>query len=201
MLSKLEAKKLKVTIICLSFLYILSINKMNATVTSLHHFCKGIELTIHNGKLKWKIKKDNIKTLDPANSLDDFIESIIFAFIFTGISECIKSEDITVGSIIKCIYNTALEQKVKFIRIGRCGCNMGHCSAVLSAKVDDNEYKTYGDVMTLFGCEYPDSVWLTLERITEIPEIHEDENCYKPKILATEKLDPNIIYLAWGWTR
>jgi hypothetical protein len=64
------------------------------------------------------------------------------------------------ADVIECIYNTPLEQKVKFVRIGYCGCNMGNCSAVVNVRIDGNEYNTYGDVMSLFGPEYPDSIWL-----------------------------------------
>lgn len=207
---------------------------MNATVINHHHFCKGINLTVQNGKPKWEVNwKDQKykygtgpfakvypsrehKILDPVNSLDDFILLIELVFEFTGCSHFIKIEsqwNLTLWDLVSCIYNTPLEHNVKFVHIGYCGCNMAHCGAITSINIDNNEYKTYGDLMKLFGTpvndgyghtyyEYPDSVFFFLEKITELPErIHVDGSCYNGKIPVTEKLDPNNVYLTWSYCR
>jgi len=63
---------------------------------------------------------------------------------------------------------------LKFINLYTCGCNIGHCSAVLD--YDIVEYLTYGDILKKRGhkCEselldeyyeYPDSVYFMMEKV------------------------------------
>ena len=176
------------------------------------------------------IQSDRDGQLDP-QKLDDFILLIELIFEFTGsLTYCkyenkkynvmltdhlqiVSDQDLTQYDIVKCIYDTPLEHSVKFIRIGHCGCNMGHCGAITGISIDDKEYKTYGDVMALFGdetitedgntyYEYPDSVLLTLEQITQLPDkIHSTWYCGSDKKIVTESLDQNIIYLSYSYGR
>lgn len=208
---------------------------MKAVVTNSHHFSKGVTLTIDNGILSWRIdwnkqrhkfgswpfepKVSNKESglLDPVSSIDDFVMLVKLVFEFTGCFNNdyykIKSNDnVSFDDIINCIYNTPLDQKVKFIQIGTCGCNMGHCGAITGISIDPTEYQTYGDLMALFGdkvevdghtyYEYPDSVWFSLEKITELPEkIHEGFSCYNKLVPINIELDPNTTYLAWSFGR
>lgn len=210
---------------------------MNAKITNSHHFSKGVELTINEGKLVWNVDWVQQKykfgswpfkpivskldgTLDATNSLDDFIMKIQLIYEFTGLDNDwldyyfkIESDDkIHVYDIIDLIYKEPLEHKVKFVCIGHCGCNMGHCDAVTGIYIDPKEYQTYGDLMALFGDEveengfthytYPDSVHFSLERIKELPNnIHDGSSCYSKLVPVTETLDPEVVYLAWSFGR
>ena len=217
---------------------------MNAIITSKHHFCEGVVLTIQNDKLSWKVNKDkqkykygtcgfaqsNADGLLDLQQLDDFISLINLVFEFTGTLTYQKYENkkctvvstnrlqiesdqnLTQWDIVNCIYSAPLEWNVRFVRVGTCGCNMGHCGAVTSITVDCEEYKTYGDVMALLGdevtldgnhyYEYPDSVLLTLERITNLPDkICSGPTCRGNKEIVTEHLDPNTIYLSYSYGR
>jgi hypothetical protein len=173
---------------------------------------------------------------DPDNSIDDFVESLNQAFRFTGtlsITTCkngkwekemygklyIESKtNIDTLDIVKFIYDYPLEKQIKFIRIGRCGCNMGYCDAITGVDIDNTTYKTYGQVMALFEhdegdyvspngklemCyEYPDSVMLGLERIVTLPlQIHEKHSCLGKQVDVQDKLDSNIVYLSYGYSR
>lgn len=145
---------------------------MNALVINTHHFSEGVTLTIHDSKSSWTIDRENQRfkygtaidfcgqisqkagTLDPVNSFDDFVLLIKLVFEFTG-CEGLKIEsqqNLTQWDIINHIYNTPLEHHVRFVHVGRCGCNMGHCSEIVSVTIDNKDYKTYGDLMALFGC-------------------------------------------------
>jgi len=176
------------------------------------------------------IQSDRDGQLDP-QKLDDFILLIELIFEFTGSLTYHKYENkkytvmltnylqieseqnLTQWDIVKCIYDTPLEHIVKFVGIGHCGCNMGHCSAITGISINDKEFKTYGDVMAVLGdetttengntyYEYPDSLLLTLEQITNLPgKIHCGYTCYSDKEIVTESLDPNTIYLSYGYGR
>lgn len=204
---------------------------MNATVINNHHFCQGIKLEIVNGENKWSIEGEKQKTkygtcifgkpvldepefryFDPKNSMDDFVKLLNLIFEFTG---CWYESEIIDGyvsrkEVLEHIYKTPLEQKVKFVSIGHCGCNMGHCGAVTGIEI--KEYKTYGDIMELFSggykdedesfYEYPDSVWIFIERIIELPKkIHSGQTCYSELIDTPCKLDDNQVYVSWSYSR
>ena len=198
-------------------------------ITNSHHFCEDVTLSIDYGKLVWKVKNDKtnkIRTLEPENSIDDFVTAIKLAFEFTGVCfetsysntyfDYIKIE--TTGKmegidVIDYIYNYPLEHSVKFIRMSHCKCNMG-CEAVIDIIIGENEYKTYGDLMRSFGMDfkfipedsktyygYPDSVWIWLERIDGLPEVMYKNNCSETFVKVKETLDPNLTYLSWEYTR
>lgn len=195
---------------------------MQSTVTNSHHFCEEVKLQISNTSMYWNVANS---ILDPKNVIEDFVLSLYTAFIFIGtLTDMYYTNDIkdlliesdqnlTMGDIIKFIYDYPLEQNIKFVSMDYCGCNMGNCSQLVGINIDDIEYKTYGDVMALFGMcfkhpngniyyEYPDSVLLRLEQITKLPNIiYERNNSHDKEIRVTEQLDPNIIYLSYGYSR
>lgn len=105
-------------------------------------------------------------------------------------------------SFINTIYNTPLEFNVKFVRIGTCGCNMGYCSAITSCEIDGSDYKCYGDLMNLFGPDYPDSVMLEIKELNDLPShIHNNHSCYSPKVPLNIDLQEGVTYLSWGYYR
>jgi hypothetical protein len=90
---------------------------------------------------------------------------------------------------------------------------MGYCNTITSVSVDDEKYETYGEVMALLGdevipedgnayYEYPDSVLLDLEQIKNLPNtIHSKHSCCGNMEIVKEELDPNTIYLSYGYSR
>lgn len=143
---------------------------MNAIITNTHHFCKGVTLYITDGQLRWHIDPEAQRYkygtgrspqhkcggyIDPATFMDDFVALINLVFEFTGCDpdrhlKINSDTSLTVKDVINTIYDAPLEHNVKFIQIGHCGCNMGHCNAVTGYSISDSEYKTYGDLMKLF---------------------------------------------------
>lgn len=192
---------------------------MNAKITNLHNFCEGYALTIKNDKPEWCLRRKNQRVeeiLNPIHSIDDFIKIIHTAFSFTRAPETLTIENeqkLTKWNVIDYIYNTPLEYNVTFVRIDKCDCNFEHCSTVVGINVDQNEYKTYGDVFKLFGVaitdenghtyyEYPDSTYLYLQQIYNLPKkVHEGGSCNNNKINVTEKMDPNKIYISWYYNK
>lgn len=91
---------------------------------------------------------------------------------------------------------------MKFVRIGTCGCNMGYCSAITSCEIDGSDYKCYGDLMNLFGPDYPDSVMLEIKELNDLPShIHNNHSCYSPKVPLNIDLQKGVTYLSWGYYR
>ena len=161
-------------------------------------------------------KKDGI--LNPNVDIDDFILLIKLIFEFTGClngnPDCLEissEENISRRDVIDHIYNTPLEHKIKFVHVQQCGCNMGRCDEITSISVSEEDHKTYGEVMCILGdraqfeggdiYEYPDSVILSLDRITTLPQSIHENSCYGPDQVIIEKLDPEMVYLAWSYGR
>lgn len=156
--------------------------------------------------------------------MEDFILLIDIVFRFTGVCFDVsytgeftdyfnknKEPNMDTLEIIQFIYKQPLERKVKFIHMQTCGCNMGYCGAITGVDVDNNEYKTYGDLMALFGDNliiadknyygYPDSVMFSI-RTAKLPKsIHSGETCYSEKIPLNISLDPDTEYLEWQFCR
>ncbi len=167
------------------------------------------------------------EVIDPVKSIDDFVKLLSLVFEFTGtianeythnVPDALKivsDEDLSQWDIVKHIYNTPLKHEFKFIRESHCGCNMGHCGALVGVDIDDKEYKTYGDVMCTFAFGYmkdddgngpywiyPDSVGLGLEKVSELPKkVYSEATCYSEQIDLDLELDPDTIYLAWSYGR
>jgi len=213
---------------------------METIITNNHHFCEGIVLTLQNGNLKWSIDSNKQKfkygtgvrsgasefrdgVLDPKNNLDDFIKLLNLVFEFTGtitnicynktlISPLqISDSNLSTKNVVEMIYNMKLEHEIKFVKISTCGCNMGYCSAVTGVNIKSKTYKTYGEVMSIFGYEatidgftyyeYPDSVLLNLNRITEIPSEIIDYKTHNPIKNENIKLDQDTVYLSYAFSR
>lgn len=212
---------------------------MNIIVKNDHHFCKGVELLIEkpytgiSGRQKWKISSEDQKykygtcslfgknspfeedrVLNPEKSREDFIHLLELIFEFTGTgAEYLKIENgdnVNKWDIVESIYNTPLEHNIQLIHISHYDCNMGHCSGINDASIDEREYKTYGDVMELFGNKvedkngriyyaYPDSAWLHIKETTG--EKHVGCYCVNKGVPITEKLNSDKIYLLWGYGR
>ncbi len=212
---------------------------MNAVVTNVHHFSRGVTLTIENGKPKWRLDHSRQSSrpsesaketiLDPTNSIEDFLQLLSIAYMFVGTlgnqysrtvenDLKIESEDnLTQWDIVNFIYKIPLEHEIKLVRFSQCGCNMGHCGALVGVNVDDKVYTTYGDVISTFAFDkitsndgnevywmYPDSVFLYTERIYELPkQIHSKASCYSEKVDLNLDLEfeQDVIYLSWEYSR
>lgn len=210
-------------------------NELVATGT--HHFQKGLTLIVTGDEWKWIYSSDksgsqtNQKYLDPTNSIENFVNLIDIVFRFTGVcfdisyshtfDDCIQiktGEDMktmTTLELIRWIYDRPLEHKVRMVHLATCGCNMGHCGAIVGIEIDETEYQTYGDLMKLFGGPirpkedpdneyygYPDSVCLSIRYIYDLPSsIYDGNSCYSKRVPVTQTLDPNITYLSWEYSR
>lgn len=184
------------------------------------------------GQNLWKRKatsQGDIVTLNPKESIEDFISLINLVFVFTATHKSIfpllpPEAIITLlekNKLIERLHNVPLEHKVKFVRIDRtCVCDMGYCGAITGVTVDDRDFKTYGDVMKLFSCggsseaifewdedlyyKYPNSVWLRLQLLKELPETVPPAGSYcgnYRKVSFDVKLDPNTTYIQWEYNR
>jgi hypothetical protein len=200
---------------------------LNATVTNSNPFCGDMMLVLQEGKPIWKVDLEEdgkYVTLDPKSSLDDFIQVINVAFELIECPSNVKINDnksMTEWDVIRCIYKTPLEQNVKFVNVGQCGCTVSYnkdpdsqkCSTIVSIEVDKSEYKTYGDVMELLGFlvedeesgekyyTYQNDKYLKLGKMAELPKsVRSGWSCFEKEVPVTEKLDPNFSYLSWSYT-
>jgi hypothetical protein len=129
--------------------------------------------------------------IDPQNSIDEFVEALKLAFMFTGticmtdfnrqrgeyvkeLCNKLKIESETYRDsfdIVKFIYDYPLEKQIKFVRISECCCNMGHCGAIIKVDVNEKIYTTYGQIMALFEHDEGDYVSpkVNLETCYEYP--------------------------------
>ncbi len=121
----------------------------------------------------------------------EFLELL---FGFTGIGpSSLVSDDLSVAEFYKLIYSIEFTTPIHGIYIETCGCNMGHCSAVVGFE-SEGVYNTVGELFSWLGTsskaegacecpsctnntedrnldyyEYPDSVMLSLEQIKDLP--------------------------------
>lgn len=177
---------------------------MNAVVTNDNSFTKGVTLTIKDGVLVWSVnhlvKRSTFNLLDqmpqfatelmnPYGSINDFVKLLTLVFEFTGVitneynsdvPDVLKissNEKLTQWDIVKHIYNTPLEHKIKFVHESHRPCDMGYCNTLMGIDIDKTEYKTYGDVMNTLAFDgiydnndngpywvYPAGVLLNLEK-------------------------------------
>ena len=171
------------------------------------------------------------KELKPKDNIEDFITLIDVVFRFTGscfdpyygnnfvdyvnIQAGEDCKDMTTLDLFRFIYRQPLTHDVRFIRLGYCGCNMGYCNALVGIDIDNSKYETYGDLMKLFGdtikieedsineyYSYPDSVMFSIRRINKLPpKIHRGSSCCSEVVPVGQKLDLDVIYLAWEYNR
>lgn len=195
--------------------------------TNDHYFNENITVMVTDEGLLWK---DGNNILNPKDNISDFVKVIDMTFRFTGVNfddyrvideyrvinyTKIKTgenlKDMTSLDLFQYIYNQPLEHDIRFVCIGDCHC----CTAITMLKIKDKQYKTYGELMQLFGqfsndiiindkhyYEYPDSVLLVLRHINSLSSITYDGDCKSGQIKPVEqKLDPNIVYLNWYYDR
>ena len=212
-------------------------HRKDALVTNPHHFAENIVLKIDGGKSIWidkkphsftqriyNLKEGEEKIYDP-KKVDDFVRLIQIVYEFTGVlsDECshkveellhIESENqLTQWDIIKYIYNTTLEHKVKIVNPIFCSCGKWSCKSMGGYDISDRTYKTYGDLMGKFGYDisdvdgniyysYPDSVIFRLEN----EDIHGLKSAPKScdsneRIDLDLKTDKETVYISWGFYR
>lgn len=137
-----------------------------------------------------------------------------------------KGHRMTLEEIYNWIYTYPI-QTVKIIRQSTCGCNMGHCGALLDYHISNNEYSTLGQLFKEFGCtsysdqmspynirpssdvgfefyEHPDSLVINIQihnPMIKLEKIHKNLNCYDKKINSKVKLDPAYNYLMYNYSR
>ena len=78
---------------------------------------------------------------------------------------------------------------------------MGHCNTITGFKIFN--FNTFGDFIKDIGIksdltkyyEYPDSVYLRIEKIKELPKYIHNKNCYGEKIENDYKLNKDNIYI------
>lgn len=99
------------------------------------------------------------------------------------------------------IYNEKLEQKIKFVQRETCGCNMIYCSNLVDMHIIDSKIETYGDVMKLFGPQYPDSVLLEIRLLNEKKIPKETKPCHGEPKKININFDKGTTYLAYGYER
>jgi len=114
---------------------------------------------------------------------DVFLE---FLFGFTGIGpDVLIMDSLTPKLFYNYIYNIEFTTPIVGIFINTCGCNMGHCSAVMGYE----KTGTFNNIKELFEWvgqepvyeefkdyyEYPDSVMLQLKHIDSLPKLTTDK--------------------------
>lgn len=179
------------------------------TVTSTHHWNINISLVL-------KVENDQIvkKTWEGLKEpnlsiLDDIYQT--FAFFGAGM-DGLKCEGHGVEKIYDIkkirdmIYKSHLAVPLKAVHLSTCGCNMGHCDMVRDYEISD-PCLTYEDTFKLWSqldedgfYEYPDSVFLYLSDVKEIPKRW--PKGHDTKGLPAQTLDDDSIrYFSWHYSR
>lgn len=200
-------------------------------LTNKHHW--GDNLVIYLKTYK-NCKKEIILYDTLNNQIEIFDEhnathiKTLFKFTGTHPNNIIqqKGHPMTLEEIYNWIYSYPI-QAVKIIRQSTCGCNMGHCGAILDYHVSNNEYNTLGQLFEVFGYvrdsdemslyninptsdvrfefyEHPDSLVINIKihnPMIKLEKIHKNLNCYDKKINSKVKLDPAYNYLMYGYSR
>lgn len=204
------------------------------TVKSKHHWFgnRYLEIKTLDGKLfskKWVRTSteqqgyDNMPK-DQEMEFSDFenkanIDDIYQTFALTGCGPSyLEVENATPDEVMKLLYNTPLPKNLELVWFGQCGCNMGHCGAITSIEtLDLPEQKTYQDLFKYFGeynqreegyeyYEYPDSVFLSLDKVTGDNEENYDvylepSGCYGKKTNIHKIFDQSKIYITYSYGR
>ena len=141
----------------------------------------------------------------------DIIEMLESVFIFIGCSpETLKIEGGNLDEVYDKLYNIAFNKNIIFIGTAMCH-NHWICTDMY-----DRTINNLGDILSMFtddrksptnkldrgwSYEYPDSVWLHIHVFDNIPKICTRKDCHvKPKKFFT-KLNPNVIYIVFGYCR
>lgn len=129
-------------------------------VTSTHPWHKNtrLELEVQDDKLislKW-YKKDKLIEFD--DNAQGFIDEFKNIYMLFGCIDDLNIKNGTFDEVYKMIYDMEIPYHIKFINFGLCGCNMGHCSAILNYKF--SRYKTVGDIIKKWGTNKKQNLWL-----------------------------------------
>lgn len=143
-----------------------------------------------------------------------FTEEFERLFILFGRIESLDISGGTYDEVYQLIYSLPIpsEYGLKFIRLGYCGCNMGHCAEIINYEILD--CSNLGDLFQEVGVkqktnlmshtyyEYPELVRLYIERIQKLEFVYEGSSCYGKKVATGLDLsDPNINYYGLGYSR
>lgn len=152
---------------------------------------------------------------------DECIKHIVHLFMLTGTTpDDLIIDGCEIDDFYKLIYGMDLNvPKFRFLKYGYCGCNMGHCTALLNIEEDDTRYTNLGELFKEFAMgwcekeyeynskkftwyEHPDSVYLYLERVTELPKLNSADYYNHNKTFDSSLvMDPEKIYVSWGYSR
>jgi hypothetical protein len=215
---------------------------LDGIVTNDHHFNHETSVTFSNGApTEWHLNKRDIFP-SPTN-VSTLITKLHLVFQITGIDYFVTYGKSAIRKfqpytringtlmneeqfVVFCevLYSQPLEIPITLLKHFVCGCNMGECGGSLGYSLE-KEVKTYGDVMNIFGGDYPDSVMLRLERVTEEEvdahdpyvtgcNLDEEEEEGEPgprkkvRFIKSKKekrkslcLDPDANYVSWGYYR
>ena len=152
----------------------------------------------------------------PNETHEDYICRLNILFSFLGVPY-IKVSGCTIPDFYEKIYNKLLNPAYKYVFVGRCGCNMGHCSAItcyneikcstyeeLFARLSsggevrniDPELLNVDRPYTIY--EHPDSVILSTKIINKVEfgrcGIENDSD-------INFTLDPNYTYIGFSYIR
>lgn len=193
------------------------------TVNSVHHWTSNISLHlkfVDNHYIKRKWLKDGTKIKFDHEDIDDFMKELDLVFRFTGGGPSqLKVQNGTVEEVYSALYSIPIRENIQFVRLGRCGCNMGNCGALQSIDFIQNCTR-FEEIIREFGylssdCidddniisenvfsfyQYPDSVILYIEQLDRQQELYKN-GCYKPASNVDLELDPNKKYISFSYCR
>ncbi len=140
----------------------------------------------------------------------------LFKMLGTEPEDLIVKGKLDIPRVFKAIYQIPLPENLVSLWCGTCGCNMGHCGAVIRLEPEVLESHDYRGLFKSLGIkpsekamkqgqyhEYPDSVQLTLRLVSkqsELPEVV--GNCYDPKpVQVNLPFDGDRVYLMSDYGR
>ena len=180
-------------------------------VTSTHDWHKNTKLELYydNNKLVLRKWYFNNKLYEFSSSIEDFVKEFDRIYTLFGVPCDVKIDNGNIDLVFESIYSLPIPNNLKFVCIDTCGCNMGHCTAALS--IDILEFNTVKDILKYFATpvetdngiryEYPDSVFLYLDIIEKLPEVHIGKSCYKEKVKSDIVMDKKYTYVSIYYSR
>jgi len=182
-------------------------------VTSGHgwHRNRKLEFIIDDGKiLEMYLITDKISREIDLTKIDDI--DLFFWWLGLGPDE-LDVDGMDLSCFYNLIYKHRLPKPIKLIREQTCGCNMGNCGAFMGVTVDDDICDTIEDLHRKWGddqgepftwYEYPDSVLISLNDVSSIPNKVYKNSCYQdPVDFDNNKFINNddYLYVLWGYGR
>jgi hypothetical protein len=200
------------------------------TVTSTHHWSHAVKVELIVDKenlvdVKWFIDHDKSVTMnDAAHDVNLFI--LLFEQLYStfGVIEDLTIVGGTYKEVYRHLYNLPVpsELQLKVVRLSTCGCNMGYCGAIVDYTI--HKVKTIEDLLKIIEIpykhcdrcqcciclktagapdhyyEYPDSVVLFVDKLTELPAIV-DTYPHDNIIKAITQLEPGYNYISLSYGR